>query len=88
MLGGAFQLEVTSHCHPSGADFYKYSMQALVHCWQKCIANGGGYIENDCLEAENVLYQICALCICCSFHGNKKEALLLEGPLYFMCSPR
>ena len=28
----------------SHADFYERSMQAL-HCWQKCIANGGGYVE-------------------------------------------
>jgi len=24
----------------TGADFYECSMQALVHCWQKCTANG------------------------------------------------
>ena len=24
----------------------------------------------------------CALCICCSFHGNKQEVLLLEQPLH------
>ena len=29
----------------AGADFYECSMQALVHCWQKCIANGGDYVE-------------------------------------------
>jgi len=29
----------------AGADFYKCGMQALVHRWQKCIANGG-----DCVE--------------------------------------
>jgi hypothetical protein len=29
----------------AGADFYKRGMQALVHCWRKGIANGGGYVE-------------------------------------------
>jgi hypothetical protein len=29
----------------AGADFYECSMQALVHRWQKCIANGGNYVE-------------------------------------------
>jgi len=30
--------------HP--ADFYKCSMQALVHHWRKFISNGGDYVEN------------------------------------------
>ena len=25
--------------------FHAYGMQALVHYWQKCITNGGDYIE-------------------------------------------
>ena len=29
----------------TGADVYKHEMQALVHCWWRCIANGG-----DCVE--------------------------------------
>jgi hypothetical protein len=29
----------------AGADFYKRSMQALVHHRRKCIANGGDYVE-------------------------------------------
>ena len=28
-----------------GADFYECGMQALVHHWRKCIANGGAYVE-------------------------------------------
>jgi histone-lysine N-methyltransferase SETMAR len=28
-----------------GADFYKPSIQALVHHWQKCTANGADYVE-------------------------------------------
>ena len=41
---GAFQQgwqQVTS----TDADFYKHSMQAFVHHWQKCIASGGEYTE-------------------------------------------
>ena len=60
-------------------------MKALGHCWQKHIANGGDSAEKQGFVAENVLYQVvlCALSVCCSFHGNKQEALLLEGPLYY-----
>jgi len=29
----------------AGADFYECGMQALVHRWRKCIANGGDYVE-------------------------------------------
>jgi len=29
----------------SGADFYERGMQALVHCWRKCIASGGECVE-------------------------------------------
>jgi hypothetical protein len=28
-----------------GADFYERSMQALVHRWRKCIANGGDFVQ-------------------------------------------
>ena len=28
----------------AGADNFECDMQALVHCCQKCIANGGGYV--------------------------------------------
>ena len=30
----------------AGADFYKRRMQALDHCWQKCITNDGDYDES------------------------------------------
>jgi len=59
-----------------GADFYKHGMQALVHWWQKCIANCGGYVEKQ-LRICSIKYY-CALCIYCSFHGNKQEVLLLD----------
>jgi hypothetical protein len=29
----------------AGADFYEHSIQDLVHHWQKCITNGGDYVE-------------------------------------------
>jgi len=29
----------------AGADFYECGMQALVHRRQKCITNGGNYVE-------------------------------------------
>ena len=46
VVGGAFQQWwqqqwVTS----TGAGFDEHGMQALVHCWWKCIANGGDYVE-------------------------------------------
>jgi hypothetical protein len=29
----------------AGTDFYKRSVQALVHHWRKCIASGGDYVQ-------------------------------------------
>jgi hypothetical protein len=29
----------------AGADFYECGIQTLVHRWQKCITNGGDYVE-------------------------------------------
>ena len=61
-----------SHVTDSHADYYKHGMQALVHHWWKCTANGGDYVEKQCFVAENLLCQCyCALYICCSSHGNK-----------------
>ena len=42
---------------PADADFYEHGVQTLVHCWQKCIANGGDYIEKQCFVTENSLHQ-------------------------------
>ena len=39
-----------------GADFYKHIMQALVCCWQKCIANGG-----DCCKIVFCSWEIALL---------------------------
>jgi len=44
------------------ADFYERGMQALVHGWQKCIANGNEYVKKQCFVAKNLLYQIALLC--------------------------
>jgi len=32
-------------------------VQTLVHCWRKCIANDGDYVEKEDLLAANLLYQ-------------------------------
>lgn len=37
-------------------------MQAVVHCWTKCTANGGECVEKQFFLAENFLYQIMLLC--------------------------
>ena len=44
--GGAFhQRQQWQWVTTAGADFYKHSMQALIHCWWKCTANGGYCVE-------------------------------------------
>jgi len=35
----------TSHALAGHADLYEHDMQALVHCWWKCITNAGNYVE-------------------------------------------
>jgi len=37
-------------------------MQALVYCWQKCVANGDDYVEKQWFLAEYLLYQIVIFC--------------------------
>ena len=46
----------------AAADAYERSTQALAHCSQKCIANGGAYVEKECSVAKNLPYQIALLC--------------------------
>jgi len=53
---------VKQWANSAGADFYECGMQALVHCWRKCIAIGGDYVEKWCFVAKNLLYQIVLLC--------------------------
>lgn len=65
--------------NPTGSDFCKSGIQALVHYWQKCIANSVDYVEKCWFVAENfsIRYCYCALCRFCNFYGNKSEALHL-----------
>ena len=49
---------MTSHVLDGHEGFYECAMQTLVYCWQKCIANGGDYVEKECFGAENFLYQV------------------------------
>ena len=44
----------------AGSDLYGSSMQVFVHHWD--IANGGEYVENYCVVAESLLYQIMLTC--------------------------
>ena len=46
----------------ASADIYECGMQAPVHCWWRCIATGGTYVERDCFVAENLHYQVLLLC--------------------------
>ena len=50
-----------SHVSDSHADFYEHGTQILVHCWWKCIANGGGHVEKYSV-AVNLLCQMVSLC--------------------------
>ena len=56
-------------------------MQALVHHWQKCIADGGEYAEKQCFfVAENLLYQsYCALHMCYSFYEKKTRDVTFDA---------
>ena len=57
MVGSAFQQHPDwSGVTSTGADFYEHGMQALVHRWQKCIANGGDFVKKECFVTENLLY--------------------------------
>ena len=65
-VGDAFQYWQQQQWVTSvGAGFDEYSMQALVHHWQKCLANGGDYVEKHCFVAENLLYRVVLLCSLC-----------------------
>ena len=55
-VGGAFQQwQQQQWITSTGADFYKHGMQTPIQCWQKCRANGGGYVAKWCFVAENLL---------------------------------
>ena len=58
--------------HFCWSNFCARGMQALVHGWQDCVANGSVSVEKDSFVAENLLYQTVlyyGLCICCSSHS-------------------
>ena len=66
-------------------------MQACVHCWPKCIGNGGEYIEKQCFVTENLIYQIASSYSVSSvvsmeinrrhyFQSNLYLSLLLHSP--------
>ena len=57
-FGSGDRQRVTS----TGTDIYKCTMQALVHCSQKCTFSGDAYVERQWLIAENLLYQIALIC--------------------------
>lgn len=64
------------------ADFYKWSMLAIInHSWIY-LANGGDYIENSVCSWKPVLSNVFVFPVSvCSFCNNKQEALLSEHPL-------
>ena len=41
---------VKQRTNSAGADFYECGMQALVHCWRKCIAIGDDYVQKFALS--------------------------------------
>jgi len=41
---------------PADAHSNKHGIQALIHCWWKCIASHGDQVKNLCFVAENLLY--------------------------------
>jgi len=63
-VGGVSAL--TTVINSAGTDFiylfYKHSMQALVHGWQKHTAKADDYAEKYCFVSENLLYQTVFLC--------------------------
>ena len=56
-VGGAFQQWWQQDWDTStGAGCYECGMQALVHCWWRCTADGVT-VEKECFVAENLLYK-------------------------------
>jgi len=47
---------------PLGVDSHEHTMQALVHLWQKCTANGSDCVEEQCFVAVNLHYQAVLFC--------------------------
>ena len=55
-------MTVTTVITLTGTDFYKHSMQAFVHHWQKCIGNCDDYVEREHFVAKDFLNQAVLLC--------------------------
>ena len=70
---------------PPLVDWYKLGMQALVHCRQNYVVNDSDYVKKCCSLAGNLHCQIVLLWsfICCSYNGNKYEALLSQYLVYY-----
>ena len=75
----------------AGEDFYEHGTQALVHCWWK-MHSYWQWLRWKTVFCSWVLVLskqcCCALCICCSFHRNKQEAVLLEWPMHMWAEER
>jgi len=56
--GGRCSSAAATTLSSAGTDYYECSMQALVHCWQKGIADGSAYVEKECFVAKNLLHQM------------------------------
>ena len=76
VMAGVFQQ--WQHRHERQATFQIamqvfINMQALVHHWQKCTANGRDCAEKSCFVVDNFLYQIVLSCSLhlLYFHRNK-----------------
>jgi len=70
--GGAFQQQqqqVTS----IGANLYEWSMQNLIHCGQKCIANSGGYFERVFCGWEFYLSELLCTFVAVSMEINRRH---------------
>ena len=83
--------------HSSGADFYGCTMQALVHWWQKWMADGVDCTEKECSAAELALSNSIILLfvsVVISMEINRRHYfwnnLYVFGPrkfLFIQCSP-
>ena len=51
----------TSHAAEFLFFLNKHGMQVLVHCWEKCLANGGDCVELISFVVENFHHQIVLL---------------------------
>jgi hypothetical protein len=69
----AFLRAVKQWASSAGADFYEHGMQALVHRCRRCTPMVATMPKNSVLYLRicSIKQCYCAICIYCSFHGNK-----------------